>query len=358
MAFMEHPMFQRAYEAYVETQRQAKGKTVVGADVTPLPNARRSLLGGESTFMVGESSGGHPNDGDMCLENSPVLMSPAAMTSRSAGDVGILDGPGCTVILSQQARPPPTHAPRPANHGVMPDRQPMLGGVERFSPQGRVPFSQQMMSPSSISSPVVSATTGGVEGSPHHRRNLMRRQRNEFMRNQRGPNAAAALPRIPTDANGNVTSLKSILNRAIRDTAGRVSDVSLKEFNQHPPSAFQLIEHDIHASFSVDPPLRQDYIKSYLQEALSWTRYQWKKYWIKNKTRHPNCPIKRYPALVAQWTSEPVIEESERMTRARGCRRPVDLMRDSGVTSNSEGSNVGSGYNPEAAMVRLVFAPA
>lgn len=51
---------------------------------------------------------------------------------------------------------------------------------------------------------------------------------------------------ISTDADGNVAALKSVLNRAIRDVARRVLDVSLKEFSQHPAMAFELIALDIH----------------------------------------------------------------------------------------------------------------
>ena len=150
----------------------------------------------------------------------------------------------------------------------------------------------------------------------------MRRQRNEYVRNQRGPNGVPAVTHIPTDENGNPLALRSVLNRAIREVAGRVLDVSVKEFNHHSPMAFQLIEHDIHSKFSFDHPLREGYIKTYLQDALSWTRYQWRKHWINKKERHPMCPEKRYPALVAQWSSEAAIEESERMSRAREQRRP------------------------------------
>ena len=90
-------------------------------------------------------------------------------------------------------------------------------------------------------------------GSPNHRRNLMRRQRTEFLRNSRNMDARGSKTVVTTDAQGNVLALRSVLNRAIREIAGRVSDVSLKEFRQHPPMAFQLIEHDIHSQFSFEP---------------------------------------------------------------------------------------------------------
>ncbi|KAG0596363.1 hypothetical protein M758_UG246800 [Ceratodon purpureus] len=103
-----------------------------------------------------------------------------------------------------------------------------------------------LQSPSSIHSLPVAVNSGAIGASPYHRRNFQRRQRNEYVRNQRGQNGPDAKTHIPTDESGNVTGLKSVLHRAIRDVGGRVLDVSVKEFNQHPSMAFQLIEHDIH----------------------------------------------------------------------------------------------------------------
>ena len=109
---------------------------------------------------------------------------------------------------------------------------------------------------------------------------------------------------IPTDEFGNVTALQSVLNHAIRDVAGRVLDVTVKDFRLHSQMSFEMIEHDINSRFAFNPPRRDGYIKSYLQESLSWCRYQWRCYWKKNHARHPQCPQKRYHALVAQWSSE------------------------------------------------------
>ncbi|KAG0555811.1 hypothetical protein KC19_3G144200, partial [Ceratodon purpureus] len=153
---------------------------------------------------------------------------------------------------------------------------------------------------SRTSSPPAAVNSPSTTVSPNHRRNAQRRERNEYNRNQRGQNGPDAKTVIPTDASGDVIGLKSVLHRAIREIAGRVLDVSVREFNQHSPMAFQLIELDVHSKFTFDPPLREGYIKTYLQEALSWSRYQWRKHWILKKERHPQCPIKRYSTFVAQ----------------------------------------------------------
>lgn len=104
-----------------------------------------------------------------------------------------------------------------------------------------------------LTRPPLPVSVGEQDGSPNHRRNFMRRQRKEYQRNQvnRGINGAKTV--VPTDAEGNVIGLKSVLNRAIREIAGRVLDVSVKEFRHHPPMAFELIDHDIHSQFTFDP---------------------------------------------------------------------------------------------------------
>ena len=165
-----------------------------------------------------------------------------------------------------------------------------------------------------------------ADGSPNDRRNYLRRQRNEYHRNQRiaGPNWKT---HIPTDENGEVTALRTVLNRSIRDIAGRVLDVTVKEFSSHPKISFELIERDIDSKFSFDPPLRPNYIRSYLKDALSWTRYQWRSHWRTHKTRHPQCPQKLYPTFVAQWDSEEGDIETVRMSsarRQRGRRREAE----------------------------------
>ena len=188
------------------------------------------------------------------------------------------------------------------------------------------------------SSQALQYTPVGAEDSPNHRRNFMRRQRMEYLRNLQNQGAEGGKTHIPTDAEGNVTALRSVLNRTIRGIVGRILDVSLKEFRQHPSSSFILIEHDIHNQFSFDPPLKSGYIKDYLQDALSWTRYQWRSHWTKTKERHPQCPIKRYPAVVAQWVSERGVIESKKMSRVRmHRRRPGNVQASGGAISHGSG---------------------
>ena len=192
---------------------------------------------------------------------------------------------------------------------VVPPRDAVQGARTVSSP--RVSPVTANISPIASLSVAFNAAAG--EGSPNHRRNFMRRQRMEYLRNQRGQGGPGQRTHVLTDPSGNVTALKTVLNRAIRDIVGRVLDVSLKEFNHHPSMAFELIDHDIHSQFSFDPPLRAGYIKLYLQDALSWTQNQWRSYWKKNGSRHPQCPAKRYSSLVALWMSEASQQESERM---------------------------------------------
>ena len=157
-----------------------------------------------------------------------------------------------------------------------------------------------------------------ADGSPNHRRNYLRRQRNKYHKNQRSLGGPNSRTHIPTDENGEVTALRTVLNRSIRNIAGRVLDVTAKEFSSHPEVAFELIQRDIDSEFSFDPPLRPNYIKSYMKDALSWTRYQWRSHWRTYKKRHPQCSQKLYPTFVAQWDTEEGDMETERMSNA--CR--------------------------------------
>ena len=195
-------------------------------------------------------------------------------------------------------------------------------------------------------SPAAAYTLGAGDGSPNDSRNYMLRQRAEYLRNQRQMGGTYTKTHILTDIAGNVTALKTVLNRSIRDIAGRVLDVIIKEFGQHPQVAFELIDHNINNRFTFDPPFKEGYIKNYLQDALSWSRYQWRSHWKRTWERHPQCPPKRFPTLVAQWTIEASIMESKRMTLARSRRGSVQRNSDTGETSGMGGvteiSNAGA----------------
>ncbi|KAG0594198.1 hypothetical protein M758_UG056900 [Ceratodon purpureus] len=151
----------------------------------------------------------------------------------------------------------------------------------------------------SISPPVVYCNSGHV-CSANERRNFMRRERREYLLNQRNHAGEGGKTLIPKDVQGNVIALRTVLHCAIRDIARRVLDVSVKEFNTLPPMAFELIEHDMHSRFAFHPPLKPGYIKAYLSESLTWCRYQWRSHWGKTQSRHPQCPQKQYPAYVSQ----------------------------------------------------------
>jgi hypothetical protein len=122
---------------------------------------------------------------------------------------------------------------------------------------------------------------------------------------------------IPTNANGDITALKSVFHRAVRDIAGRVLDLSIVNFNDHPSICLNYIHHDLSKQFVFNPPLRENYVAEYLKESISNSRYRWRCYWKRQNRRHPNCPVKRYPQLVKYWETPEAEEESRRMRRAR-----------------------------------------
>jgi hypothetical protein len=122
---------------------------------------------------------------------------------------------------------------------------------------------------------------------------------------------------IPTDANGEITALKSVFHRAIRDIAGRVLDLSVMNFNEHPAICLNYINHDLSKQFVFNPALRPNYVVDYLKESISNSRYRWRWYWKKNGAKHPMCPMKRYAELVTYWQTPEAEEDSRRMRRHR-----------------------------------------
>lgn len=181
-------------------------------------------------------------------------------------------------------------------------------------------------SPLSVTSsmPVPFKSTGDGTGSKD-RRNFMRRQRVEYLRNQRCNAGKEEKVRVATDVYGNVTGLRTIFNRAIRDSAMKALDMTSKEFANHPAAAFAEIEQDIDSKFKFDPPLKEGYIKEYLKESLCWKKYEWKSYYFTFKRRHPQCPAKQYPALVVQWVAETTKEEAQCMCEMRLKRKSNQL---------------------------------
>jgi hypothetical protein len=117
--------------------------------------------------------------------------------------------------------------------------------------------------------------------------------------------------------NGDITALKSIFHRAIRDIACHVLDLSIVNFTEHPNICLNYINHDLTKQFVFSPLLRQNYVQEYLKESISNSRYHWHCYWKKHARKHPSCPIKRFPKLVKYWDTPEPEEESRRMRRAR-----------------------------------------
>jgi hypothetical protein len=104
--------------------------------------------------------------------------------------------------------------------------------------------------------------------------------------------------RIPTDDSGDVVGLRIVFQNAIRDIVGRVLDVNVVNFQDHPRVAMDIINQDLQRQFYIDPPLRPRYVREYLMNSLCTSRYRWRKHWKKTGTQHPHCLERRYPALV------------------------------------------------------------
>lgn len=154
------------------------------------------------------------------------------------------------------------------------------------------------------------------------RRRDQRRELTDYMQHRR--HSSTERHTIRTDKNGEPLVLKQVLNNAIRDIAGRVLDVSIIHFSEHPLFCFELIQHDLDRQFFFEPPLRENYVKDFLQSALGTARCQWRKHWKKTGLRHKNCPERRFPALVSYWCTPAAELESLRMQRARKLRRRTE----------------------------------
>lgn len=121
--------------------------------------------------------------------------------------------------------------------------------------------------------------------------------------------------------------------------------------------AIQLIEHEVDRLFLFDPPLKGGYVQKYLKDALYCSRYMWRTFWRKHGTSHPNCPIKRFHALVSHWQTLVAKEESSRMQRVRmnnmvivdcsddNVDDDVQIIWDNSAVASSEGSGINS-YPP------------
>lgn len=108
------------------------------------------------------------------------------------------------------------------------------------------------------------------------RRTFQRRHRLEYMQQQRSPNGGKTI--IPSDGARHIMALKTEVHRAIRDMGGRLLDVSLVNFGNHPESTIECIKHDIDRQFLFEPSLPLSYVFDYLADSLRTTRYKWRKH--------------------------------------------------------------------------------
>jgi hypothetical protein len=131
-----------------------------------------------------------------------------------------------------------------------------------------------------------------------------------YMQQQKSPERKKT--HISMDDSGEITALKSVFHKAIRDIAGQVLDLSLVNFNENPMICLNYINHDLAKQFFFSPPLWQNYVVEYLKESMSNSKYRWHCYSKKYEKRHPQCPVKRYPKLLQYW------KHQRQRTRAKG----------------------------------------
>jgi hypothetical protein len=198
-------------------------------------------------------------------------------------------------------------------------------GIGAATPE-EIPVVQSFQAAPNMSPTVVSAS----------RKAFQRKYLSEYMQCQKTPEKKST--HIRTDMNGDITALKSVFHRAIRNIAGRVLDLSIVNFNEHPSIYLNYINHDLSKQFVFNPPLKQNYVVEYLKVSISNSRYRWRSFWEKYGRKHPNCPEKRYPALVKYWETPEAEDESRRMRHTRKHRREQ--------TGGHSGSAVEEGVYP------------
>ena len=270
-AFMNHPLMQQvmfSMYAAAEKRRLAQEERhaeASGSVTPPCPNASPSSANcGRGQALPGVSLAGSPSPASNTAGQPSVCVDPVSPPTTGTRRVlmhprAMLSPPGSGTSRFVHSPPTGTTAVRDARH-------------EHQAPSNGVAPVNVVSAPVGTPPPPVQASLGN----PNERRNHMRRLRNEYLRNARNNAATGEKTVVLTDEDGEPTQMRGVLNRAIRDLAGRLLDVTVKEFSSHPKEQFQLIEHDIHSQFTFNPPLRNGYIKDYLQDALSWCRYTWK----------------------------------------------------------------------------------
>ena len=64
---------------------------------------------------------------------------------------------------------------------------------------------------------------------------------------------------MPIDEKGDIIRLRTVFHNTIQNIAGRVLDISIVNFQEHPKVAMDIINHDLKKQFFTDPPLRAWY---------------------------------------------------------------------------------------------------
>lgn len=82
---------------------------------------------------------------------------------------------------------------------------------------------------------------------------------------------------IPTNAQGEITSLKGHWIRTIKEVAYNHLDLKLVNFRSHTTKQWEVIHAKLDGLFYYDPHLKDRMVENYMKEHLSLARNVWKK---------------------------------------------------------------------------------
>jgi len=91
--------------------------------------------------------------------------------------------------------------------------------------------------------------------------------------------------------------------------------VSIHNFRTHLLAQWDAIHAEFGHLFRIDPPLKPNIVKKYMQEHLSSARQKWRKLWNvgRDATRQDDCPMDAWHKLVCYWKTPHAEHKNEHM---------------------------------------------
>ena len=117
--------------------------------------------------------------------------------------------------------------------------------------------------------------------------------------------------------------IRAFVHTQFRATARRFLNLSVIKFRDHPDADIKILKDDLDRRFTFEPPLRLDYILSYIESFLRTARYIWRKHWLNTGRgeKHKFCPLRFFPSLVCYWKTKEADEEAKLLKEEREAKK-------------------------------------